>query len=1524
MSKDTEQQHKSNIYTQRCSVPECTHQMMGYTLELLRVDMEIHKEWHSQQYAAALSRQDNPVRGGNRDMRKRGNWDDVKMFTAAQYPKHSIPMTEWKEFITSVRNNIECYSLGQDLPATKSEVKGRIEALQNDLMKEVTDKNVTLDTLLKRMEAMMTKELLWEREINKLMLMKMEEGEKCADFHERIQRQLELTEMKPCGHCDTLIQLKKVLATQRIRSQAVHREVTSRSGILKSSCLKTMTWEDTKAKIRQLEEDYAGADDEQDKPKVAAAAKTPYKKQCRICKEQHKTETCKRICRLKECSNSKLHKYTTEHHMEVDPSWKKKKKKVNAIQAKQVESDTESDGFSSARFVLSSASLKKHRIWDEATKTVTTRAPWTSPTIETTFELATEALEKEGKKPKTQKKVRTPAIIDTGANICMMSKDLFIQLGEPKAVVKTEASCEMANGSYETVKEGTWLKLTTNSEGKTRSTTQLVYLVERDTTFYISYEAATELGVLERTWGADGRHAGSQTVAAINSNDDKLLDCRCDGKNRCRIRTKPDDHVIADPGCPLTMENVDRIRQHILDTFSSSTFNQCENQPLPMMKGPPVRITLKDGATPVFQKSGSVPAHMEEKAKENLDRDERLGVIKKLDPNTPTEWCARLVWATKPNGDLRRTIDLTGLNKASKRQLHMTTTPFQQASKVPEGTLKTVMDAWNGYHSVPVHEDDRKYLNFGTQFGTYQMCVAPQGWCTSGDAYTRRYDDLIKDVSNVVKQIDDTLLWANSVEDSYRRTVEYLKLVGNNGIIINKKKFRFAEMEVDYAGFRITKDMVKPLEKNLNAIRDFPIPTSISAVRSFYALANNLNFSTKVKEIIGDFRHLLSPRAPFKWDEKMTEKFKEVTSSLVEQARDGVAQFDMKRWTVLETDYSKDGLGFCLKQKCCKCAVTAEKINLTCCESGFKPIMCGSRFTSSAESNYAAVEGELLALSWALESTEHFTLQNPKLIISTDHKPLVELITNSSLSDLNVKNRRLCRLKERILRWNIRDVIYTPGKDNSTADALSRRPTAAAIVLAAATSRMRISDGDIATETGKSKSMQALLELMKSGFPQKKQEMRKEIAEYWQVRDRLSTKKRPEGTIILMDKRKVIPKSLRAATCSLAHSAHQGVNNMMKTLEARVYWPNMSTSLQQTRDECDWCIKRAPSQAKLPPADIENPTKPMQSICIDFATVGGRRYGIMVDRYSNWPTVWSCRSKTLCNWLADHIKIFGMPEIISTDRGTEFMALDFQNMMKENDIHHRTSSAYNPHSNNRAETAVKSMKRLLDEHAIKNDLQNNNFIKAIITYRNTPMERGLPSPNELLFGRNVPDYLPAADQDGAEDIHSTEKQEWEEKLKKLEQKKQIKHEEAVERWSEHSRPLPALENGDSVAIQNGHGNQPKRWDQTGKVVKYNGHDQYEVMVADSRRVTTRNRQHLRKLKKEVWITAPRITADPDPQPVPAEPREEQPNTSAQEQAKEPQPEAAAGGDGVAVSAPQPRRSGRTSVKPDRFSPSDYM
>ncbi len=72
------------------------------------------------------------------------------------------------------------------------------------------------------------------------------------------------------------------------------------------------------------------------------------------------------------------------------------------------------------------------------------------------------------------------------------------------------------------------------------------------------------------------------------------------------------------------------------------------------------------------------------------------------------------------------------------------------------------------------------------------------------------------------------------------------------------------------------------------------------------------------------------------------------------------------------------------------------------------------------------------------------------------------------------------------------------------------------------------------------------------------------------------------------------------------------------------------------------------------------------------------------------------------------------------------------------------------------------------------------------------------------------------------------------------------HNREREKWSEHTKVLPALKVGDHVYIQNLVGNYPRRWDRTGIVVEVRQHHQYVVKVDGSGRVTLRNRQHLRK------------------------------------------------------------------------------
>ena len=96
-------------------------------------------------------------------------------------------------------------------------------------------------------------------------------------------------------------------------------------------------------------------------------------------------------------------------------------------------------------------------------------------------------------------------------------------------------------------------------------------------------------------------------------------------------------------------------------------------------------------------------------------------------------------------------------------------------------------------------------------------------------------------------------------------------------------------------------------------------------------------------------------------------------------------------------DFCKTGIGFLLTQKQCLCS----KIDPYCCSGGWKVVLAGSRFTKGAESRYAPVEGEALAVVWSLEAARHYTLGNPKLVIATDHKPLLKVLGDRKLEDID-------------------------------------------------------------------------------------------------------------------------------------------------------------------------------------------------------------------------------------------------------------------------------------------------------------------------------------------------------------------------------------------------------------------------------------------------------------------------------------------------------------------------------------------
>ena len=135
------------------------------------------------------------------------------------------------------------------------------------------------------------------------------------------------------------------------------------------------------------------------------------------------------------------------------------------------------------------------------------------------------------------------------------------------------------------------------------------------------------------------------------------------------------------------------------------------------------------------------------------------GVFSKVPEGTPLTWLHNMVVTGKSDGTPRITVDLQKLNAHLSREKYHTESPSRQARSVPRHTVKTVFDVFHGFYTLELAESSRHYTTFQTELGPLQYNRGPQGCSNTGDVYSQRYDELLKDVQRRKQYVDDSLLY---------------------------------------------------------------------------------------------------------------------------------------------------------------------------------------------------------------------------------------------------------------------------------------------------------------------------------------------------------------------------------------------------------------------------------------------------------------------------------------------------------------------------------------------------------------------------------------------------------------------------------------------------------------------------------------------------------------------------------------------------------------------------------------------
>lgn len=798
-----------------------------------------------------------------------------------------------------------------------------------------------------------------------------------------------------------------------------------------------------------------------------------------------------------------------------------------------------------------------------------------------------------------------------------------------------------------------------------------------------------------------------------------------------------------------------------------------------------------------------------------LKRMEELGVVSPVEE--ATEWCAGMVVVPKSEGKVRICVDLTRLNACVLRERHTLPSVEQILAQVSGAQLFSKLDANSGFWQVPLAKESSLLTTFITPFGRFRFNRLPFGITSAPEYFQKRMGQVLTGMDGVLNLIDDVLVYGKTQEEHDERLMAVLQKLRKENITLNKEKCVFSSPRVKFLGQVLSKAGITADPDKITAILELPEPTNVHEVRQFLGMVNHLmKFTPNLADLTKPLRDLLSKDSHWGWDEQQKTAFVQIKRALTKSPV--LALYDPNLETTVSADASSYGLGAVLLQK---------QLDGT-----IRPVAYISRSMSPTEQRYAQIEKEALALTWACERFADYLI-GIKFHIETDHKPLVPLLSTKLLDELPI---RVQRFRMRLLRYDF-TISHTPGKELGTADVLSRAPTSSLstadhslqeqvdayvqlVMDSLPATRPRLAEIKAAQEADE--VCQKVVKYCREGWPTRVFGV---LKKYQSAGAELSI----EQGILMRGDRLVIPSALQNDILHRLHEGHQGVRKCRERAKQSVWWPGLSSQLEEVVRSCAECVKFQSQRAEpLKPTPL--PSLPWQRVATDLFEWEKHIYLLIVDFYSRWIEIARLDHPSASAVVHHSKSIFarhGIPDEVISDNGPQYASQSYADFAKEYGFTHITSSPYHPQGNGEAERAVQTVKNLLKK-------KGDPYL-ALLAYRSTPLELGY-TPSELLMGRKLATTIPMAT--NLLTPKALDQSEVRTRDSRVKEKQKENHD------SHHRvRDLPELLPGDRVWVTD-------RQD-PGKVVAEHSPRSYVVETGDG--TYRRNRRHL--------IAAPSLSSE---------------------------------------------------------------
>ena len=292
----------------------------------------------------------------------------------------------------------------------------------------------------------------------------------------------------------------------------------------------------------------------------------------------------------------------------------------------------------------------------------------------------------------------------------------------------------------------------------------------------------------------------------------------------------------------------------------------------------------------------------------------------------------------------------------------------------------------------------------------------PFGLTNAPSTFQRLVNFIIQGLEGVHCYLDDIIVTGQTWEEHLDRLKSLFLRLKEAGLTINLKKSVFCKATVTYLGHVVGNGHIRPKTANIEAVLDYPVPTTRKSLQRFLGLASYYRrFCRNFSSVAAPLTSLTSSKVKFNWTDDCQASFEALKLFLCHNPV--LKSPDFNNPFIIHVDASDAGAGGVLLQKSPEGML--HPVSYT--SSKFKP----------HQMSYSTIEKEALSLVLALQKYECYLQGAAEVIVYTDHNPL------QFLDKMKAHNQRLLRWSLYLQKFPLK-IDHLKGTENFMADALSR------------------------------------------------------------------------------------------------------------------------------------------------------------------------------------------------------------------------------------------------------------------------------------------------------------------------------------------------------------------------------------------------------------------------------------------------------------------------------------------------------